>query len=114
MAACACLQSDCPADPTGQPALDARAPVRPPSDARLTLSQGLATRGTGVATLSEAGIGEVRTNQSLSPWKPASRGRRPQLLIALLGVITLASVDLLLAQDGLPDWFPAHAHELLA
>jgi len=36
------------------------------------------------------------------------------LLIALLGVITLASVDLLLAQDGLPGWFPAHAHELLA
>jgi hypothetical protein len=32
----------------------------------------------------------------------------------LLAMITMASVGLLLAQDGLPERFPAHAHELLA
>jgi peptidoglycan/LPS O-acetylase OafA/YrhL len=64
--------------------------VRPESDAGLTFCEPQATR------------------------KAVSRGRRPQLVLAVLAVITLASADLLLAQDGLPRWFPPHAHELLA
>ena len=87
------LQSDSWADPARRPATDASdagALVRPESDVGLTLSETPATR------------------------KPVSRGRRPKLVVAVLAVITVASVDVLLAQDGVPHWFPAHAHELLA
>lgn len=87
------LQSDSQADPARRPATDASdagALVRPESGVGLTLSE---TTATG---------------------KPVARGRRPKLLMAALAVITVASVDVLLAQDGVPHWFPAHAHELLA